>query len=625
MANITSSSSLSNYRLTQAQLGSSATVDSTAGLELSKTLRVALNQLLSYWEKMWEQIPTPTQKRNIQQLNSFNATFDLTALKGSNGFRIEGLFSGDSLGGSVNSAGDVNGDGFADIVIGCPNASPGGLSEAGKVYVIFGQANGWLETFDLANLNGTNGFKIEGFAAGDWLGDSVGTAYDLNGDGLDELLITAPRASPGGRLQAGAVYILFGKSKGWPAAFNLLTLNGSNGFKVEGLVASDRLGSVSAAGDINGDGKSDLVFGATNASPARLLSAGIAYVLLGQTSTWPATFNLNSLNGANGFKIDGLNIMDGLGSSVSIAGDINGDGFSDLVLGAESAKRGLSFGGVAYILFGRASSWPATFDLETLDGTSGFRVEGLYPYGFLGDSVSSAGDLNNDGIDDLLIGSYYASPENRTHTGIVYVLFGRASGWNASFNLTSLNGSNGFLVEGLNAEDNLGTVAEYTGDLNGDGITDLILGAPGYNPDNRFTGIAYVLFGHNATWPKAVDLSSLDGYNGFSIEGFKSNMILGDSLNTAGDFNGDGISDLVIGAPHTSPEKRSVAGTTYVIFGTNIFAPIASSTPSQSSIPLTKTPSSIHSPSTLESNAVRFSFGTILGITVASKIAWNIH
>ena len=167
-------------------------------------------------------------------------------------------------------------------MLGAYGADPGGRTDAGTAYIIWGQASGLSAAFNLTTLNGSNGFKVEGLAAGDYLGSSVSTAGDLNGDGKADLVLGADHADPGGRTDAGTAYIIFGQASGFPAAFNLTTLDGSNGFKVEGLAADDRLGvSVSTAGDLNGDGKADLVLGAYGADPGGRTSAGIAYVLYG--------------------------------------------------------------------------------------------------------------------------------------------------------------------------------------------------------------------------------------------------------------------------------------------------------------------------------------------------------
>ena len=251
------------------------------GYGLGNIVRVTFDQLWHTWQSLWsppqakltdskqitllkntQKEPLSRKQRALEQ-TGFPASFDLSALDGSNGFKVEGLAANDYLGGSVSTAGDLNGDGKADLVLGAYYAAPGGRTSAGTAYIIFGQASGFSAAFNLTTLNGSNGFKVEGLAADDRLGSSVSTAGDLNGDGKADLVLGAYHADPGGRTDAGTAYIIFGQASGFPAAFNLTTLNGSNGFKVEGLAANDYLGtSVSTAGDLNGDGKADLVLGA---------------------------------------------------------------------------------------------------------------------------------------------------------------------------------------------------------------------------------------------------------------------------------------------------------------------------------------------------------------------------
>ncbi len=238
----------------------------------------------------------------------------------------------------MSSAGDVNGDGFDDLIIGAFGGDPGGDSEAGESYVVFGKSSGFTAVVDLSTLNGTDGFRLDGLDAGDNSGHSVSSAGDVNGDGFDDVIIGARRADGGDQ---GESYVVFGKSSGFPTAVDLSTLNGTDGFRLDGIDAGDESGrSVSSAGDVNGDGFDDLIIGALYADPGGDSSAGESYVVFGKSSGFTAAIDLSTLNGTNGFRLDGIDAGDQSGVSVSSAGDVNADGFDDVIIGANGGTPG---------------------------------------------------------------------------------------------------------------------------------------------------------------------------------------------------------------------------------------------------------------------------------------------
>jgi hypothetical protein len=355
---------------------------------------------------------------------------------------------------SVASAGDVNGDGYADLVVG----ANGVASSAGRVYVYHGSASG-LRTTPATTLTGTDGSSSE-------FGFSVASAGDVNGDGYADVVIGAYGASS----YTGHAYVFLGSASGLgttPAA----TLIGPAG--ANGLFGT----SVASAGDVNGDGYADLVVGADGVAS----ETGSAYVYLGSASglaTTPAT----TLPGSGG----------SFGFSVASAGDVNGDGYADVVVGAFVLSSGV---GSAYVYSGSAAGTVLT-PATTLNGMDGMN-------GDFGISVASAGDVNGDGYGDVIIGSSGAM----NGTGAAYVFPGSATGLvAASVQPVTMN----YIAAG-----EFGNPVSGAGDVNGDGFSDVVVGATGVASN---TGNVFVYLGGSqggTDGPAATTLVGPDGMNGF--------------------------------------------------------------------------------------------------------------
>ena len=209
----------------------------------------------------------------------------------------------------------------------------------------------------------------------------------------------------------------------------------------------------------------------------------------------------------------------------------------------------------------RASGIPAELDLSALNGTNGFKLSGEAIGDRTGLAVSSAGDINGDGFDDMLIGGYRADLHG-ANSGVSYVVFGSASGFPANFNLSSLNGTNGFQLNGITRGEYSGTSVSTAGDVNGDGFADIIVSGYHADPHGHNSGAAYVVFGSASGFPAELEFSALNGTNGFRISGevggdaVQDQDRAGNSVAAAGDVNGDGFDDVIIGAALCRSERR---------------------------------------------------------------------
>ena len=490
---------------------------------------------------------------------------NVSVLNGRNGFIIQGVSQDGLLGDAVSDGGDINGDGLADILIGARNVDINGDNNEGQVSVIFGSNEGFGDRLNVDELDGSNGFTVDGVSEEQRLGTSVSFAGDVNGDEISDFVIGANNTNSG----RGDSYIIFGRSS-FNENLDLTNLDGSNGFKVDGIIEGDRLGTVvSEAGDINDDGIDDLLITATSVDANGNEDAGAAYVIFGSEDDFPDDLDLTTIDGTNGFALNGISTDDFTGFSASGGEDFNGDDIDDLLISSpEIDPGGREDAGRTYVVYGREDGFSDELDLANLNGTNGFTINGTVAEDTSGFSVSAVGDVNNDGIADIGIGAPFADVNNE-NAGQSYIVFGSEELTEPFIVLDDLDGSNGFAINGVEENDLLGTSIAAAGDVNNDDIDDFIIGAIG--ADNE-AGTSYVIFGsENET--ETLNLSDLNINRGFAIngiDGVDEEDLIGDrsseSVSGAGDVNGDGIDDLLIGAPQRSVGAES-AGEAYIVYG----------------------------------------------------------
>lgn len=519
---------------------------------------------------------------------------------------FDGAAASDLLGQAVSSAGDFNGDGVKDLVFSSqgadvPTPAGGQFNNGGEVYVLYGGRGGVSAGFDLNSLrsssggDGSLGFILQGEFPNEQIGTSLNTVGDVNGDGIDDLLVGAPfmQTFQG----AGGAYLIFGRpiDNPMPAELSLSALrpadaeNTNSGFGV--VFEGSQIGAqtaVAAAGgqDVNGDGVADVVIGTNFSGGINGARPSFIFVVYGRPASrpWPAQFDLvglqiNTATGLDGFTIISNNPGNGLGASAAALGDFTGDGLADIGLGSPFEGVDGSSNGGAVIIPGRISGPDLGF-AQGLDlGLGQVRATvSVLSYGeensFIGQSMAGIGDVNKDGRPDLAVGGTL-SDIGGEDGGIVFVLFGRQAGdpLPAEFSLEDLlpgqggDGTQGVVLVG-GTGNLMGSTVSALGDVSGDGIDDFIVGAPGLDLGGADVGGAYVVYGQDA-FPALFQMSDLisgDGSEGFAIAGESPADLVGDAVGIPADADGDGATDIVIGSRFSDVQGNNT-GRVYLIKG----------------------------------------------------------
>lgn len=415
------------------------------------------------------------------------------------------------------SGGDVNGDGFIDIVIGDYFFDKNGKDAAGAVYIVFGN-NEKLPHIKVDTLDGQNGFTLVGYEYYGTLGNTIDVS-DINGDGFDDIICGNYAFDTE---QPGKVTVLFGKNTGFNSIVEASEINGTDGFEIIGLDADMPNGrysyvKVNSIDDVNGDGLNDILIGIDQKSENGISEAGQVIVLYGKENGWPADYNMHALNDTSGFVINGTHTGEEIGFSIAGVGDINGDGTGDFAFAGKNGEE-------AFVVFGEEPIEQVNFtDLNSSDGFTVVADRMLSSYG-----DQEIGDLNGDGIDDLVV----SSPGKDA-----FLVFGTDSPQASTLDANTLDGSNGFKITSSEEIFNVALV-----DINGDGFDDLSVGQPYFNGNK---GQIHTVFGHDNTQEAIIDLENLqEDESQYIYSDFDSDQ-LGYYLFNGGDINGDGLDDLV--------------------------------------------------------------------------------
>ncbi|SKC06046.1 FG-GAP-like repeat-containing protein [Dyadobacter psychrophilus] len=412
------------------------------------------------------------------------------------------------FGWSVKSAGDVNGDGYSDVIAGA-NTYDKGQADEGAAFVWLGMAKG----------ENANSLQFQGYQDDCLFGMSVATAGDVNADSFSDIIVGAPSFDVQGR-QVGAAYIYYGSIQG---------INLNTPTKIENVPGSGDLGgSVASAGDVNGDGYDDIIIGdinyEQNFDPKKgvVTFGGAALIYYGSSQGI-------SINNSSILKFTDNETNGRYGSSVASAGDLNGDGYDDVVVGDPYYDKQFDEGAV-FVYYGSA---------QGVNANAAMVFEGNQSWEQLGISVASAGDINSDGFDEIIVGAPDYS-NGQDMEGAAFLFYGSALGVNKVPTILESNSAGAFFGQSVSG----------AGDVNGDGFVDIAVGSPLFMISALNQGATFVYYGSQ---------NGINNNSSKTILEIGQTAHFGSSVSEAGDFNGDGYADIIVGAIYYPPLDRGAA------------------------------------------------------------------
>ena len=463
----------------------------------------------------------------------------------------------DAFGSAVAQLGDLDGDGIVDLAVGAIGDDDTG-SGRGAVYVLFLNADGTIKSHQkISRSQGNFTAMMDDY---DNFGESLTNLGDLDGDGVVDLAVGAKNDDDGGT-DRGAVYVLFLNSDGTVKSHQ--KIGSTQGSLTATLDDNDRFGSsLTNLGDLDDDGVTDLVVGATGDDDGGS-GRGAAYVLfLNADGTVKSHQKISDTQG-NFTAV--LENSDRFGTSVASPGDLNADGVPDLAIGATGDADGGTGRGAIYILFLNANGTVNSH--QKISDTQGNFTAVLSDNDQFGGALTSLGDLDGNGIGDLAVGAHLdddGAGGNDADRGAVYLLFMNADG-TVQYH-QQISDTDGNFTGTLDNEDRFGRSLTVLGDLNDDGLAELVVGATGDDDGGSGRGAVYILSLEQAIPPGVVtEQRKISDTAGNFLAGLDDDDFFGGDITDLGDLDGDGIVDLAVGA--TGDDDGNInRGAVYVLF-----------------------------------------------------------